>query len=221
MSAVHDLVDDPINFLNNNIVIVGFEAFGSKHISQPGGVEFLTLLTIDTSKVIGLQTGKKLPVYKLLPSKTRKNSFKSYWCPYQREDTLGITVSNKADFMFSAEMNGCSFGVGSEGKGGSRLVYHSNMGSSAPKGMQAETQGQALKDKMGNSLQSIIAPKNYRIEAGQSYLSSTTFGVRNKKNGKWTFYAHVYEMREASYSNPPVILNPKKCFLRGVRKLVG
>jgi hypothetical protein len=54
-----------------------------------------------------------------------ENHLTAYFCPYEDNRTLGVVVAKAANLMFTTEMDGCTFAVGSQ-VAGDRLVYHSN-----------------------------------------------------------------------------------------------
>jgi hypothetical protein len=54
------------------------------------------------------------------------NEFNAYWCPYAEDTVNAVTLSDEADLMFTATMNGCSFGVGIPSVDGAVRVAHAN-----------------------------------------------------------------------------------------------
>ncbi len=57
---------------------------------------------------------------------TAGTDFNAYWCPYHSDSVNRVTLSGAADRMFTATMNGCSFGVGVAAPDGSVRVAHAN-----------------------------------------------------------------------------------------------
>jgi hypothetical protein len=215
------MLSDPPAFMRNNIVIVNFE--GAAHDTEDKPLD-LVLYSLPTSRVIGKKLGTALNIYfvaeadmlRFSPGATAAGpSFKGYFCPYRQNDTLGTMISNKANVMFTAAMDGCSLAIGSETAGGGRMVYHANtasLGSQKDPHAQGAAQETTLKLMYGGSgIDRIWAPKDYRFEMGQGILRSTSFGVRDTGTGAWHFYSQVYTLGESPM--------PQTYFLREVRTI--
>ena len=79
------------------------------------------------------KSGKPMDIYEIreapqaAPGGQAQNGiFMGYWCPYDIDRTSYVTLSGAADYMFTATMDGCSFGVGTPSKDGTVTVSHSN-----------------------------------------------------------------------------------------------
>ena len=92
--------------------------------------------------------------------------------------------------MFTAELTGCSFGVGMPGPNGERRVVHAN---AADKATQDDTTPQVnrqlrmLQRRVGGG--QAVQPRHYRMfdmETGVEQRA-TILGVR-KGNGRWEFW---------------------------------
>jgi hypothetical protein len=88
--------------------------------------------------------------------------------------------------MLTAQMDGCSFGIGSPSSSGV-YVYHSNR-SDQPASQEA-TQTEDLTGKLGGASR-IFSPSNYIMERGERVLAATMVGTRSGNN--WRFFAQVY-----------------------------
>jgi len=216
------MLADPPGFMRKNLVIVNFE--GAPRDTDDAPLD-LVMYSLPLSRVVGKKLGESLNVYfiaeasmlKFSPGATAAGpAFKGYFCPYRQNDTLGTVISNKADVMFTAAMDGCSLGIGSPTSGGARMIYHSNtanLGSQSDPHAQGKAQGTTLSLMFGASgVDRVWAPKDYRFEMGQGILRSTTFGVRNTGTGAWNFYSQVYTQGEAPM--------PTTYFLREVKTVL-
>lgn len=206
MSAVKQFVKDPEDFMKKNIVKM---SVGGTSVKGRTGQFMLREL----SQTGRLPNGDACKVYQI-EQKSDKDSFTAYWCPYADDDVFAITLTDEANIMLTAKMNGCSFGIGQPGQDGSVRVAHSNVQESEklkqiaeamfqafdPKGQTPEMVGLGYQKNMvkqqeqwdllhtdkgvGGLLSTEITPALYRS------LTLTTFGVRKK--GKWEFHFHAY-----------------------------
>lgn len=215
MLAVTDFIKNPLTFLNNNILVIGFDAFSPNHVTPSSGVELFKFVQLPKNRALGSQLGESKPVYQLIPTnKADPGTLEAYWCPYKQNDTLGIVLGHEADFMFTATMDGCTLGLGSQGADGSTLVYHSNlanMGSANNPHAQGEAQRTTLNMMYGASGHTLFEPGAYRFEYGQNILSSTTIGARSRDTRKWHFWSQVY-LKDATKM-------PCRYFLRKVQNI--
>src|SRR5262249_4915115 len=136
----------------------------------------------------------------------------AYWCPYKANHQLGVMLEDDAPYMFTAVMDGCSLGIGSATRDGSRAVFHANMEKEAgpmnPE--ERESVESAINRQVAeqNKLLShmlvpqgnIVGPEFYGGGIAQSGVGSfvayavkcksTTVGLRVK--GQWKFYTLRY-----------------------------
>ncbi|HEX7389063.1 MAG TPA: hypothetical protein VF286_03065 [Acidiphilium sp.] len=212
MTAVGQFLQSPLGFLENNIIVVGFD--GIEHDPLNARIETMTFVTKPAQQGEARQMGRTLGLYFAVPQGMvgalpgvipDGRTFNAYFCPYRQNDTLGTTVSNRADFMFTATMDGCSLGVGNAAPDGSRLIYHSNLG-----GNQNQ-QDTTLRFVMGATFGTAFNPSAYRFEYGQGVLKSTTMGIRSKTSRQWSFLSQIYfEDRQA---------NPRRYYLREIKDI--
>lgn len=136
-------------------------------------------------------------------------AFWAYWCPYDLDRFGYTTLTNQADFMFTATMDGCSFGVGHAASDGSVIVGHVNStGLQTPTGdTTAMEQDQHEKLNMilvsgkgGKKKPATFEPRDYRFNNNVREVNATTFGVR--EGGRWKFYAHRWIK---TYNGPQVV----------------
>lgn len=142
--------------------------------------------------------GNQLPVWQVMDGVNKGGgTFWAYWCPYDQDRYGWTTLGSGAAYVFTATMDGCSFGIGHAASDGTVIVGHVNSTRlQAPTGdTTAMEQDQRRMLRMmlqsgpgGKKRPTIFEPDNYRYRKKVREVSATTFGVR--ENGKWRFYAH-------------------------------
>lgn len=215
MTAVGSFLESPFKFLQDNVLIVRFE--GEDHDTIGSDPVELTFLKPKDTDLVAKQLGRNLGVYLVVHPKQAGymshctpdgRTFSAYFCPYRQGNTLGTMIGNKADYMFTTQMDGCSLGIGSAAPDGSRLVYHSNIG--APNAeAQSAAQNTTLNLILPGELDAMWEPKDYRYEFGESALCATTFGVRSRTTKTWKFYSQTYAVDSSK--------SPKTVYLREVK----
>ena len=117
--------------------------------------------------------------------------FNAYWCPYQSNQLRQITLGGEAEYMFTAKMDGCSFGVGTPVVGGGVTVAHVNDVGGGHTQMEL-LKGAASFGVRGSGLTGYLGPGAYRhkVDQGQVKSQSTTFGMRDSM-GNWRFFAQI------------------------------
>jgi len=209
--AITQIQSDLLAFMQENIILVKFTADAAP------GVQQMTLRLNENKQ--GSKLGKKVPVYYLVKAGSDERSFSSYWCPYMKNQARSVMIGNESNTMFTAEMDGCSLGVGSVTPTGHRRVTHINqasywgqlanngaMSEADAKMAQYDSQNMLLQEQLGQSV-NIIGPRKYRRDVdGAFVLKSTTFGVLTGIG--WDFYVQTF------YS-PDLI----KYYLRDVKKV--
>lgn len=206
-SPVEEFTAAPLKFLESNLILPGFAELAV----ESGVIKFGFQ---KHKQAIASQLGHAIDVYILVPAAASDDgkSFDSYWCPYRQNDLCSTTLGSGANFMFTATMDGCTFGVGSPSPDGAVLVMHANASDYGKESIenQAEVQRTQISLTAGATPMKMLAPKDYRIEMGMGTLSSTTIGIRNTGDGKWSFYSQIYEKRPMTA--------PPKYFLREAHK---
>lgn len=183
---------DPKGFLEENIV----EVTAPDPDSLPK--DHIVMLALYEKQ--GLQIGNKKngKVYDLyVTSKPATQHLDAYFCPYANDASYFITLSNKAKFMFTPKMDGCSFGVGNQGAKGAVRVGHVNFtalqsdwreeGYEAGRDRMYQAQRNFLGNRLGNAAQ-VVDPADYRGNQGTD--AATTFGALG--SDKWSFYTLRY-----------------------------
>ena len=165
--------------------------------TQDGGGRFAMVAERADNSFYRAYHGKKqIQIYTLREArKGDAEAFMAYWCPYTNQQTRYTTLSGNADFMFTATMDGCSFGIGSRTPDGTCLVSHSNQNqfeTPDSKDEMISKQKGALRGLLGSKAK-LFQPKDYRSVGTFKKthgVSAATFGVCENK--KWKFYAHRF-----------------------------
>jgi hypothetical protein len=184
--------DDPVDFMEHNVVLVG-------NVADQSGL-YNVKLNAQSAGVYKLERGDG------------GGSFPAYWCHYKPDSTHYVAASVNADFLFTPRMNGCSFAVGIPAGDGTVVVAHSNVRdrpateairnvdlalNATPIPPMAElVKLQTLRRQL------VMVEQKEKLETAiggdqfTAYLSSTTyqsaelttFGVRDTGAGDWSFY---------------------------------
>lgn len=188
MGAVDKFLANPVEFMQNNIVSTP----EGGDVNKSGGKKFFTLDKLTgTGKSVERPTAA-IATYMARPGNGPEGVMEIYWCPYQDDTIQSTTVGNEANIMFTAPMNGCSFGVGNTTTDGSRRVAHINMKSqlNAWNKQDAILKGSKLGDK-------VISPHMY-MGGDKDPVHVITFGVRDPKSKdmeeRWNFYYQLTKM---------------------------
>jgi hypothetical protein len=223
---IDSFVAHPRTFMRNCVAELGFQGaqgVGDGDIKVCGKKLKLTLKQDSAWTVyqstnqldeLGQVVKKTMKFYKIVPAAAGDPGFDAYYCPYQDDTALGVTVGTEANFMFTPLQNGCTLGIGSRAPDGSQLVFHANK-----RGVANNVLGQRdqLKTAFANEKQSIAKmweKTSYMFDVpGLSHLvtyqlNATSFGVRNPKSSHWHFYSQIHEK-----------VLPNRIYLRGVKSM--
>jgi len=201
MTAISDFVAHPRTFLRNNALRVLFQ--------MPANATNIRQFKFELKNYTAtkLADNTQVPCYLLVPvmgqeltilqrngPSLNRDYLNAYWCPYDPGTMHAITVDNGADFMFTTNMDGCSFGVGCQAVGGARRVAHINLaGMPNSHNVQNATLGlQQLNRHLVNPdtyMQSPLAPGAIYGE-----IKLTTIGIRNTGTGHWSFWYQQYRL---------------------------
>lgn len=226
--AVAWLKRAPLDFMQNNLVMPMLHA--------PSGRISVTLQRQGNARN---SVGAIIPCYLLLPA-TDEAAVDAYWCQYSEDKTYSVVVGSAANLMFTADMNGCSLGVGSRTTNGERLVTHANCQTigelitgfadipgaasqlAVTRMMQQFFQQLSLQQAQGSDPGlATVDPPLYRHDSSvpDQRLSSTTFGIRDAATNTWAFYVQkrgdtgTHELLVAVLfvaGDPPPAPNPSK-----------
>jgi hypothetical protein len=197
MSDRSDFVSNPLIFLKKNILRCQFFDGGVKIsesrprvitikemanspriVNSPGGKVFY--LTADTS---GCSHAEKVPIF---------------WVGYQQNEVTPGMLTNNSRLMFTANMDGCSLGVGSQAGDGGCLVMHANKAKGTGGGpAQTMAQHTQLQSGYGDTEFFEVQPATYMDRMGATgKFKATNFGMN--RDGWWFFYTHSWMQISAS-----------------------
>jgi hypothetical protein len=204
--VIGDFIKDPLTFLRHNLLRLTITDI-PPHKFQPGGTVAVTLedTTKDYTEVGTTLTrnrnrskfvkfiGNFLPVekvgnmrfYDVRFAKPNESYFSAFICPYSHGNTHSVTLTDQGDFMFTANMDGCSFGVGIQ-VNGQVLVAHANEQAQPTNALNTTQQLVNLQNLSADNL--TLVPGTYRTNQSQQ---ATTVGIR--KNNLWRFWYQQYE----------------------------
>ncbi len=208
MTFRSDFVADPVAFMQTNVVTPQFFDARDGHPGPPGESRPIVItlkpwanktcskrgggcyhLSRDTA---GLGMAEKLPIY---------------WLAYQQNGFTQGMLSNSSQYMFTALMNGCSLGFGSQAGDGACLVSHANSSSSGVRGRGAQRDDQEtqLRNVFGANAFNVVEPDTYQATTHGDYnKQATNFG--KNVGGTWTFFSHTW-MAAASSRGSGVVLH--------------
>lgn len=188
MTAAQQLfVSDPVGFMSVNVLRCQFFD-GGVDISKNQKI-WLTVKEMKNSpKVVNTQGGK---VYYLTDDVTgcaANEMVQVQFIGYKDNGTVTAQLDNTTTLAFTANMDGCSLGVGSQDGNGGCLVTHANK-KSVGSANQATAQVDQLKQAHSGEDFWVIGPSTYMDALGGTHLfKGTNFGVN--VNGWWMFYTH-------------------------------
>lgn len=200
MTAISDFVQNPKHFLKNNVVRVLF--------TMPPRPNSIGMFKLERKNydAVKIASGANIPCYSLIPmvgqealiysrnaSSANRDYVSAYWCPYDDDTQHSIIVGANADFMFTPNMDGCSFGVGSNA-GGSHRVSHINLRSQANShtiqdgtlALQGLADHRVMPDRYMHSSKT---PASLYGE-----IKATTVGIRDTGTGAWSFHYQQYRL---------------------------
>ena len=203
MSA-EQFAENPYRFMQDNVVKVAAAP------ELPVGGE--NILRVYVERTAGTIENKDGGGVYLLWTGEGDNAIDAYWCPYKannaNDDFEATMIGNRANYMFTADMTGCTLGVGSQTGDGNVRVAHANAATvgneSHRRGARGAADLAADMDRQTNAqierLQGIdighfISYQHYMLNTAQALdlqIHSTTFGMH--RIGKaWAFFTHRWK----------------------------
>jgi hypothetical protein len=214
--SVQELVGDPVGFIKKNLLVLhgdindppqaAFQPNGTVRLALqqlPGGPEGYGSLTRARNRkglaklfnhITGMKQYKAMNYYRVVlagPGTAPNEQFSAYICPYRQNEAPNVVLRGDANLMFTAEMTGCSFGIGMPNANGDRRVMHSNEANQATQNSTAPQEAAQLRDmQRGLGRGHALQPKHYRVVSDDSDQRATTIGVR--VGGAWQFWFQHY-----------------------------
>lgn len=218
-AATQAFRNNPVGFLANAMILAPFA-----NASRANHSEHMGLVRLGQGEpVTGTWTartgpgGPLIPLYQVAKAAVNEASyFRSYIADYHQGQTTFTTLGTNphAQFCFTANMNGCTFGLGSQPTPGSAMVVsHGNAANAGandniPDYLAGDTKKalqtaiQYTRAKQGHGITGrVFEPAHYRI--GQRM--SVTFGHR-AAGQKWAFHFVGYE-RTGGHGAPVVFIS--------------
>jgi hypothetical protein len=186
--------DNLLALFRSNIIFVS----GTLKQSNNGGIDYVTITKRDDLVGnIAAWDGPGCGVMALAQAQsTDAGAFATWICDYEANDIKYATLSNARPFCFTAEMNGCTFGIGSPSPGGVITVSHANaVGPGGGNLTNQVAEQRSMTSAVMPDWVRLFQPFDYNF-SGQIFtkvpvgmganLNTTTFGVLNGNN--WTFW---------------------------------
>lgn len=209
---------NPIGFLRNALVLAPTFNAERHNRSQHLGLEAPEDWQGWTAVLSPM--GTVIPLYKIVRSNPGEAYFRSYIADYQQGATTFTTLGSNphSQFCFTANMNGCTFGIGQPQPDGKLVVSHGNAANATgitniPTYLKPETKTalqvatqytRAKEGHVGGGR--VFEPSHYRIGARQS----VTFGYR-PVGAPWQFHYISYIRGNGgaytSYGVGPIMTN--------------
>lgn len=134
-------------------------------------------------------------LYRVVPAKEGQDgAFKAYICPYSDDRTHGVFLADEATVMFTPDMNGCAFGIGSYTSEGHVLVGHANAkrlagGTSEAPDFTEQRREQIRALRRSKVSETIIDSSDYGDFEGGARWSAIVIGIYDHFSAaKWKFY---------------------------------
>lgn len=199
MTAISDFVANPRHFLRHNILR---SRWAGSTLNPERSVKF----ELKTFQGTDLATGNPINAYEIVPlfRNQAANAWTTpgarnttylpvYFCPYSDNESHSIVLGDNADFMFTTNMDGCTFGIGSATPTGARRVAHINLRDHGALS-HADQRGTL---HVGGLADAMVDPDRYMKsshlpQARHTEIMVTTVGIRNTGNGQWNFYYQQY-----------------------------
>ncbi len=204
MAFLDDFVDNTLVFLTQNVVFVGVPnaTSGVVNLSVAAPANPAVAGNLPQGVANGCVSGGVYMLRLQTPADAR--ALPAYFCPYSPGRVEVTTLGNGALWAFTADMDGCTFGVGHQGPhaGGHVTVLHANMmhmqGSTLTPGGGAPVTGIPAQRRLQKMLAvshigpngELIEPEDY-LGAPDARMHATTFG-HHANGGPWTFQSLTY-----------------------------
>lgn len=187
MSYQSDFFADPVTFMTTHVVRCQF-IDGSAGISTSRPM-VVTIKQIDEARVVGSKTGRVFHLSAACAGIGIAEKRPIFWLGYVDNTATRCMLNNRAPMMFTANMNGCTLGIGSQAGDGGCLVSHANLKNAEGGEAQRAGQEQQLNGIFADQGFRMVQPSSYRLtSANAARFQATNFGINT--DGRWTFYTH-------------------------------
>ncbi|MBB3898922.1 hypothetical protein [Roseococcus suduntuyensis] len=196
MTDRSDFVRDPLEFMERHIVRCQFIDLESTVRISESRPHVITIKEMPGPPMVLNRRGAK--VFHLsndVSGCARNEMLPIFWLGYRQNKVTQGTLSNQSRVMFTANMDGCSLGVGSQAGDGGCLVMHANKSRDMPdRDAQATAQRGQLQRKFDGQEFHVVEPSTYLTnEADPGKFLATNFGIN--RDGWWFFYTHSWRLK--------------------------
>jgi len=135
-------------------------------------------------------SGRPIDVYTLKTNSAGAgvhNAVRAYVCNYTAGGRESVVLGTAADFMFTINLNGCTFGVGPRTAHGQRVSHANSGGNTIMQRTQTWTEHGV---PLNSNAISMLEPAEYRRLGGGGNLNATVFGIR--RGLEWRYYFQLY-----------------------------
>ncbi|WP_191084513.1 hypothetical protein [Roseococcus microcysteis] len=196
MTDRSDFVRDPVEFMGRHIVRCQFFDWNNTVDISQSRAHVITIKEMQGPPMVLNRPGAK--VFYLsndVAGCARNEMLPIFWLGYRQNKVTQGTLNNQSRVMFTANMDGCSLGVGSQAGDGGCLVMHANKARGMPSGeAQALAQHGQLQRKFDGQEFHVVEPSTYLTnEADPGRFLATNFGIN--RDGWWFFYTHSWRLK--------------------------
>lgn len=145
-------------------------------------------------------------IYQVTPAKYNDaDAFAAYVCPYKDNSVQAKFLGADANYMFTGDMDGCTFGIGVPNSSGDVRVAHSNQqtlatGDQWNPNFAPQRTAQTQDVTNAGAGQHVLQPAVYRDNPPKgAELKAVTIGLRIK--GAWEFYYQHQQVDGSDYRN--------------------
>jgi hypothetical protein len=202
MSYQSDFVADPVAFMSLHVLRCQFFDGGLK-ISQSRPTVVTVKEMAGSPPVINNRGAKVFYLTLDVAGKNLNEKTPIFWLGYEDNKSTRGMLTNHSPYMFTANMDGCTLGVGSQSGDGGCLVSHANLKSAGGGEGQRFGQQEQLRTEFADQSFRMLQPSSYmKTTDGTVRFKATNFGVNT--NGTWKFYTHKWMLsggKSGSYIN--------------------
>jgi hypothetical protein len=200
-NATNAFKGNPLTFLNTALILAPIGNATRHNRSEHMGLApapYMGATAVDA-------TGHALALWQVVKAQPGETYFRSYIADYEQGRTTYTTLGSNehAEFCFTANMNGCTFGHGMQAPDGTLVVSHGNAANTGAiqnfdsgsmtniqrQSTALQTAIQYTRAKQGHGVGGqVFEPEHYRIGQRQS----VTFGYRPRGSGAWQFHFVAY-----------------------------
>jgi hypothetical protein len=196
MSYQSDFVADPVAFMSVNVLRCQFFDGGFK-ISESRPVVITIKEMANSPRVVNKRNGKVFYLTTDTAGRGRDEKVPIFWLGYKDNESTRGMLTNNSRYMFTANMDGCTLGIGSQSGDGGCLVSHANLKSAGGGEGQRSGQETQLRGLFGEESFRMVQPGSYMYTTGGTKgFKATNFGVNI--NGTWKFYTHKWMLSGGS-----------------------